>query len=77
MAPFIYRTTDGPRYITGHAVSLAMVAMAVVIYAIMWFYFLGANKKRTAGKDDWKAEGKSDEEVRELGDASPHFVYTY
>lgn len=77
MAPFIYQTQDGPRYITGHAVSLAMVAMAVIIYAIMWFYFLGMNKKRAAGKEDWKNEGKSEEEVKELGDESPHFVYTY
>ena len=77
MAPFIYRTTDKPRYITGHAVTLAVVAMAVIIYAIMWFYFLGINKKRAAGKEEWKTEGKSEEEVKELGDASPHFVYTY
>ena len=75
--PFVYTTGSGPRYILGHAVSLAMVAMAVVVYAIMSVYFLSVNKKRAAGKENWKSWGKSEEEVKELGDASPHFLYTY
>ena len=77
MAPFIYRTNDAPRYIIGHAVSLAMLAMALVIYIVMWFWFRNATKRRAAGREDWKAEGKSEEEVAELGDASPRFIYTY
>lgn len=54
-----------------------MVAMAVVVYAILWFYFFNANKRRAAGKEDWKAEGKTEEEVAEMGDRSPRFIYTY
>lgn len=77
MAPFIYRTTDGPRYITGHAVSLAMVAMAVICYGFMWYWFRSANQKRAAGQEDHKVQGKTDEEIAELGDASPRFVYAY
>lgn len=77
MAPFIYPTADGPRYLTGHGVTLAMVGMATVVYAIMSSYFLLANKRRAAGKEDWKAEGKMEEEVAELGDVSPRFIYTY
>ena len=77
MAPFIYKTGDGPRYITGHAVTLAMVAMAVLCYALMWYWFRSANQKRRDGKEDWKTQGKTDDEVAELGDASPRFVYTY
>lgn len=54
-----------------------MVAMAVVVYAIMSGYFLSMNKKRAAGKENWKRWGKSDEAVTEMGDASPDFLYTY
>lgn len=54
-----------------------MVAMAVIIYAIMSVYFLSMNKKRAAGKENWKSWGKSEEDVKELGDASPNFLYTY
>lgn len=75
--PFVYPTGSGPRYILGHAVTLAMVAMAVVVYAIMSGYFLSMNKKRAAGKENWKRWGKSDEAVTEMGDASPDFLYTY
>jgi len=75
--PFVYPTGDGPRYILGHAVTLAMVAMAVVVYAIMSVYFLSVNKKRAAGKENWKSWGKSEEEVKELGDTSPNFLHTW
>lgn len=54
-----------------------MVAMAVVCYAIMWYWFRAANQRRAAGKEDYKAEGKTEEVVAELGDASPRFIYTY
>jgi hypothetical protein len=38
MAPFLYKTTEAPRFIRGHAVSLSMVAAAAAIYAFMSFY---------------------------------------
>jgi H+/gluconate symporter-like permease len=76
-APFLYPTTDAPRYIKGHAVSLAMVAMAGIIYAIMGAYFFNRNKRRSAGKEDEKLGGKTKEQIAEMGDESPHFVYTY
>lgn len=77
MSPFIYRTNDRPRYILGHAVSMAMVAFAVVLYTIMWFYFRTRNKRRAEGKEDHKMEGKTLEESAEDGDESPLFVFTY
>lgn len=77
MAPFLYGTKDGPRYIKGHGVNLAMVAYAALIYLFMSFWFRRVNKARAEGKEDWKTEGKTEEEVAELGDASPRFVFTY
>ncbi|KAF2121991.1 high-affinity nicotinic acid transporter-like protein [Lophiotrema nucula] len=76
MAPFLYPTKEGPRYIKGHAVSLAMVAWACLCYAFMWFWFARINAKRARGEEDHLIEGMSDEEVAELGDDSPRFVYT-
>ncbi|KAI6782784.1 putative MFS transporter [Emericellopsis cladophorae] len=34
------------------------------------------NKRRKAGKEDYKIEGMTDEDVNALGDRSPRFVYT-
>ncbi|KAF7540699.1 hypothetical protein G7054_g1132 [Neopestalotiopsis clavispora] len=77
MAPFIYLTAEGPRYIRGNAVSLSMVGMSTCIYAFMWFWFRRENGKRDAGHRDPAHEGLSEEELTELGDESPHFRYTY
>ncbi|KAI9801700.1 MAG: hypothetical protein M1833_002382 [Piccolia ochrophora] len=76
MAPFLYKTVEGPRYVKGHSVTLAMVGYASVLYGFLWWYHARINKKRKAGEEDWKIEGKSAEEVAELGDESPLFVYT-
>ncbi|KAJ4342278.1 hypothetical protein N0V87_001264 [Didymella glomerata] len=75
MAPFIYTTREGPRYIRGHAITLALVAMAVFIYLLMWTYFSKVNKQRAEGKVDREHEGLSEDELAELGDDSPHFRY--
>lgn len=77
MAPFIYPGPDGPRFIRGNAVSLAMVGMATALYGFMWFWYDRENKRRAAGQGS-KPEHEllSEEELAELGDESPRFVYT-
>ena len=57
--------------------TLALVGMSTLIYATMWAYFKTINRRRVQGEEEWKTEGKSDEEVREMGDQSPFFIYTY
>ncbi|KAH7176985.1 major facilitator superfamily domain-containing protein [Dactylonectria macrodidyma] len=76
MAPFIYLSAEGPRYIKGNAVSLCMVAMAVGIYGFMVFWFSRENKKRDEGVGRATHEDMTDDELAELGDESPHFRYT-
>ncbi|KAL2450872.1 putative transporter [Exophiala dermatitidis] len=76
-APFLYPTSDAPRYIRGHAVSLAMVAMAAVIYTIMSIYFVTRNKHRRTGGEESNIAGKSEEEIAEMGDENPRFVFTH
>ena len=68
-------TGEGPRYIRGHAVTLAMVGMTTGIYVFMWAYFSRVNKQRAEGRIDKKHEGLSEDELAELGDDSPRFRY--
>lgn len=68
MIPFMY--DKGPRFVKGHAVSLAMVALGAVVYGVLWVEYNRINKRRERGDEDWKMEGKSDMDVREMGDAS-------
>ena len=70
MAPFLYSNTGAPRYIKGHAVSLAMVGFGALCYGLLWWTYARLNRERMAGKHDWKIEGMSEEEIRELGDES-------
>ncbi|KAF3068215.1 hypothetical protein CFAM422_007956 [Trichoderma lentiforme] len=76
MSAFIYPALDKPRFIRGHAVSLSMVAFGTCVYAFLWFWFWRANKSRDAGELSEEHQGLPDDELKELGDDSPHFRYT-
>ena len=56
--------------------TMAMVAFASVVYAFMWFHFAKLNARRVRGEEDSTVEGMSDDEIAELGDDSPRFMYT-
>ncbi|KAH7138146.1 major facilitator superfamily domain-containing protein [Dendryphion nanum] len=76
MSSFIYPRQEGPRYIKGHAITMGMVAWAILVYAVMWYYFASVNARRDRGEEDHLIEGLTDEEIAELGDESPRFRYT-
>lgn len=73
--PQLYPNSEGPRYVKGHAVTLALVGMSAVIYASMSLYFVRRNRGRRAGKEDWKMAGKTEEEIAEMGDENPRYMY--
>ncbi|KAM3561676.1 hypothetical protein ARSEF4850_003098 [Beauveria asiatica] len=76
MSSFIYPTADAPRFIRGHAVTLAMVATGTVIYGLLWAWYKRENERRDAGVVKEAHRQMSDDELRELGDESPHYRYT-
>ena len=71
-----YPFKDGPRYTRGNAVTLGLVVFAVSCSVGISLYFSWVNARRAAGKEDYTLEGKTEEEVEELGDDSPRFRYT-
>ncbi|KAF2197665.1 MFS general substrate transporter [Delitschia confertaspora ATCC 74209] len=76
MASFLYPSTEGPRYVRGHAVTMAMVAFSCLCFIFMTIYLEHVNARRLRGEEDYKIEGMTDEQVAELGDDSPRFIYT-
>ena len=56
--------------------TLAMVAFASIIYACMSLYFTKRNERRSTGLEDKKIEGKTEQEIAEMGDESPRYVFT-
>ncbi|KAF2664406.1 putative MFS transporter [Microthyrium microscopicum] len=77
MAPFLYKSGEGPRYTRGHAVTMALVAFAVVVYGTIASYFSRANRRREQGLEDEKYAHLTDEALEELGDRNPRFVFTW
>ena len=55
---------------------MALAAMSAIIYGCMTFYYIKQNRDRKAGKQDSIMAGKNEEEIAELGDANPRFIYT-
>lgn len=76
MAPFLYPSSEGPRFLKGHGVSLAMVAMSAVVFAFMSWYFTRRNEQRRNGKEDAKIADMSEDQIAELGDESPRYIFT-
>lgn len=75
MAPFLYPKSEGPRYVRGHAVTMALVAFAAVLFGAMSIWFHQENKKRERGARDDRVQGMSDQEILALGDDNPRFKF--
>jgi hypothetical protein len=72
----VYPTAEGPQFHRGHGVTMGLLALAAVIYGSMSAYFSYANRRRSRGDEDSKKEGMTADEIEELGDRSPKYVYT-
>lgn len=64
-----------PRFVRGHAVSLAMVAMGCIVYTGLWWWYANENRRRKASLESEKESGLTDEDTIELGDDSPRFIF--
>lgn len=68
MASFLYPAKEGPRFIRGHSVTLALVAWSVLVYGFMSWYFMQENRKRKNGERDANINGLNEDEIIALGD---------
>lgn len=65
----IYRPQDKPNYRLGHGIVLAyMVFFLLGGSALQYVLLRNENAKRLAGKRDYLVEGKTEQEIEELGD---------
>jgi len=55
---------------------MALVALGSVLYLIMYLYFARENRAREAGRRDEKIEGLNENEILDLGDENPRFVFS-
>ncbi|RVX72972.1 hypothetical protein B0A52_03325 [Exophiala mesophila] len=73
----VYRGTDAPRFITGHAVVLGYLGLALFGGSIVQYLLLRReNQIRKSGARNHILEGKSEHDIRLMGDKRPDFIYT-
>lgn len=75
-APFLYEDRYKPRYIPGYAATLGMLAFAFIVHASIMFHFNKKNQRKRDGLEDWRMEGKTEEEISEMGEHNPRYFYT-
>ncbi|KAL8691251.1 MAG: hypothetical protein Q9224_004222 [Gallowayella concinna] len=66
-------TAVGMQLMIGNSAGIAAPA---VVSGVLWWAMANINKRRAAGEEDWKMSGLTEEQIDELGDESPKFVYT-
>lgn len=76
VASNIFFDDQAPTYPVGFGVSLALVWLCGLSCAAFFLYIRRENKLREQGKRDYLLELPA-EEVDNLGDAHPHFRYSY
>ena len=75
-APFLYGDDYSPRYIPGYSATIGMLVLAMCIHTTLLLHMRNKNKRKLAGKEDWRIEGKTEEEIKEMGEHNPRYMYT-
>lgn len=77
MSSNIYRSADAPSYYPGHGTVLAYLTLFLFVGSVAEYFLLRReNRKRRRGDRDHRVEGLTPEEIQQLGDKRPDFIYT-
>jgi len=75
-APFLYAAETGPTYKPGYGATIGLLALGIAIYISLHLYFRMKNKRKLSGQENWRIEGKTEEEIAEMGEENPRYLYT-
>ncbi|KAE8379864.1 major facilitator superfamily domain-containing protein [Aspergillus bertholletiae] len=77
MSSNIYRKADAPDYYPGHGTVLAYLTLFLFLGSVVQHLLLRReNRKRQRGDRDHRIEGLTPQEIEDLGDKKPDFIYT-
>jgi hypothetical protein len=74
VASQIYQQKDYPHYVFGHSMSMSFLIAATIISIIQYFVFKTLNKRKRENPESF-LEGKTEEEIKNMGDLHPDFIY--
>ncbi|GEM06815.1 major facilitator superfamily protein [Rhodotorula toruloides] len=70
---WLYLPKYAPRYIPGNAFNIFSAAISCIIGLTCSLYASWENKQREAGRREWRLEGKTEQEIKELGEMHPRY----
>ncbi|KAJ8192960.1 hypothetical protein LV157_003275 [Aspergillus fumigatus] len=73
---YIYKADEKPRYPTGYGTSFAFAAAGIMACLVLEFSLWTANKKKGRMSRAEVEEIYNEDQLREMGEKSPHFSYT-
>ncbi|KXN84257.1 hypothetical protein AN958_12830 [Leucoagaricus sp. SymC.cos] len=75
LAVWTYLPTDAPNYHIGNSINLAAAIFVIAMTVVGMIYLHSENKKRDRGERGYRLNGKTEEEIRDLGYRHPNFRY--
>jgi hypothetical protein len=76
VSPFLYSSDTAPGYLPGYGATIGLLALGIALYTALHVYFRVQNRRKREGRYDYLMEGKTEEEVEEMGEANPRYMYT-
>lgn len=74
--PFLFSNAYAPTYFPGYGATIGLLGLGTFVYTVLCLWFRNANRRKKAGKEDWRMEELSGEEVMQLGEYNPRYMYT-
>ncbi|GBB85090.1 hypothetical protein RclHR1_11670004 [Rhizophagus clarus] len=71
----IYQQKDFPHYFFGHSISLSFLIASTCTTIVQYFIFKNLNKRKRENPQSF-LEGKTEEEIKNMGDLHPDFIYS-
>ncbi|KAK7679928.1 hypothetical protein QCA50_017088 [Cerrena zonata] len=71
----IYRAQDAPRFLLGHGIQILFVSLGIIAATASLIGYSVSNSKNSKKIQTGAYDNYSDEELLEMGDKSPYFVY--
>lgn len=72
----IFLSRESPTYTTGYGTALGMTWLGAAAATVLFAGLLVENRKRSQGKRDHHLEGRTQEELHNMGDWHPSFRFT-
>ena len=70
-----YVSADAPNYHKGNTLNLVASVVVVLLAGFGSLYLRWENDKRERGERDYRLEGKTEQEIKDLGYLHPRFRY--